>query len=148
VVDPAPAILRVKALLDSLGGIRTYIGVPESLAAAVNAYVALGRWATSHPQGLRLQHDLDIGVTFGYRVQGAEAGVEVAMATKIGAFIAAYLPDMLGATVGGLVNTGAAAEAKRPDFAVNGEPEYAQIAGQEYRLFRGRVPIVLYENFG
>jgi hypothetical protein len=143
-VDPAPAIARVVTVLTNLGGMRVYTGVPESLAGGVNAYVTLNRWAVTHESGGQVRHDIDIGVTLGYRVANAEATVESALATKVGAFIAAFLPE-LRTQLGGVLGSGGSTD--RPDFSISGEPEYALVAGQEYRLFRGRVPIMLRETF-
>jgi len=141
VVDPAPALARVAAVLTGLGGIQVYTGVPESLAAGVNVWVTLGQWRTTHESGGLVRHDINVDTVFAYRVAGSEATVEPAVATNVGAFQTAYLPKLRNQLDGTVSST------DKPDFSRNGEPEYQTFAGQEHRLYRGSVPITLRETF-
>lgn len=142
-VDPTPALNRLVSVLQGIAGMQhVYLGAPESLDSLVNCYVTLDRWQLRDAaMGGLAAHDIDVAITFGYAVAGAEQIVEADLGTKVGAAITALLAERrtrLGGTV---------TQMGLPDFTRAAEPRYAAIAGAEFRLYPGIVPITLEENY-
>jgi hypothetical protein len=142
-VDPTPALNRLVAVLQGIAGIQhVYLGAPESLDSLVNVYVTLDRWQLRDVAiGGLLSHDIDVAITFGYAVAGAEQTVEADLGTKIGATITALLAERR-TRLNGTVN-----QMGLPDFSRASEPQYAAIAGSEFRLYPGIVAITLQETY-
>lgn len=123
--------IDVTAALDALailvGGldVPVHVGVPESLPTQVSAYVAVADAAagTDRATGL-MRVVLTLQVVFGYRVDGAEQDAEETLAQLAGDFWVAFMADR---NLGGEWSSGG------PAPSVAAGPEYALVAGQEFR---------------
>ncbi len=141
--DPTAAIARLVTVLDGLSGMQSvFTGAPESLDSRVNAYVTLDRWlAPDKATSGLLQHEIDVLVTFGYRVAGAEATAETTLAGLVGAFVTAMLTERVSRL------NGTVSSVSLPDFSRATEPQYAVVAGTEFRLYPGIVRLTIQEAF-
>lgn len=122
-VQQLPTIVATQAAV--------YVGVPESFAARINAFITLGS-ATPIEQamGVRMREPRII-VTFGYRVGGDERASELAIAELIDEFTATIAAD---STLGGTSEDPVTLDMSRADM-----PQYQAMAGSEARIY----PIVV-----
>lgn len=128
--DTAAALTSVQTFLASVG-LTAVTGVPESFAGGVSAYAALG------PREMRdigtndfieISQGVFIGV--GYRVKGAEATIEAALATKLDEITRRFILDRRN-------SSGMFAVCKNVilDQTLSRDPRYQLLAGQEFRLY-------------
>lgn len=124
-----PALLdAIVAVVQGLSGMQGTVstGVPESLPTRVSAFVTVGDLTPRRKATQLLQREARFRVTLGYRVRGAEATAERDLAALVDRFTTALYADP---TLGGV------ATRADLDLAAADSPEYAPIAGQEYRLY-------------
>ena len=141
-IDPTPALNRLVAVLQALPVQHVYSGAPESLDSRVNAYVTLDRWAVAdEAAGGLARHEIDYAVTFGYRVSGAESTVETDLAAKVGAFCTALLAERRSRLNGTVERMGL------PDLTRAAAPQYAVVAGTEFRIYPCVIPTVQLESY-
>ena len=125
---PAQKLLTIIQGLSGMGSAQ--LGVPESWGTKVCAYIGMGSQPTVKKATQVIGRDARYFVSFGYRLDGAEATAEEAMMDLVDAFLAALYADMtLGDTCKSIeVDTGLA-----------DAPEYQLRAGKEYREY----PIII-----
>ncbi len=105
-----------------------YMGVPESFAARINAYIVLGP-ATPHNDRFGAQEwEPVVTVVFGYRVTALEQTAELVIADLILELVDAVQAD---STIGGTIDP----EYVKLDMGGAISPEYRAIAGSESRLY-------------
>jgi hypothetical protein len=153
-IDPNPVMDRIVAVLQGLTGMQQVVkGVPAALTNRVSAYVTLDAWRVfDSPAGV-LRHEVDVGVTFGYRVAGTDpdgtavAAAEQSIGTTVGRFVAAYAAERRGGAGSLAALVGATGMLPPPDFSRAAEPQYATVAGQENRLYPGTVRVTYEETW-
>jgi hypothetical protein len=119
------AVCAVVAALP--GPVELHRGAPESLATKTAAYVSIGG-SVVRPKliGRVDERESRIRVVFSVRVNGTEAAAEATLADLVDALAVGLGADpSLGGTVSRLAFDAALADA----------PEYAVLAGPEYRVF-------------
>lgn len=126
-------------LVTGLVGVQAvYKGVPESISHRVSAYVTLGgQRPYDKAAGLR-GREMSYRISFVYRVAGAEATAEDAVADLIDALEAALYADR---TLGGTV------ESLEASFSAADEPRYVPVAGQEFREYPVLVAVKQTRNY-
>lgn len=126
-LNASAPITAIAAMLTATAGVQAvYTGVPESMSHRLSAFVAMaGQRIRDKATGL-LEREARYTVGLGYRVKGAEAAAELALAAAADAFTLAFYADRdLGGSVlsASLGETGSDA------------PLYYDIGGEEYRVF-------------
>jgi hypothetical protein len=105
-----------------------YMGVPESFAARINAFIVLGP-ATPEDNSMGGQMmEPTVTVVFGYRVAAVESTAELVIADLILELVDAVLADP---TIGGTIDPNFV----RLDMSGASNPEYRAVAGSESRLY-------------
>jgi hypothetical protein len=123
---------RLAAILTSLDGMQSVkIGVPESLTTTVSSYVTFGGFRVVDIATQLLQLEARFLVTFGYRVQGAEALAEI----KTGQFITTFLEAIFTERR----DQNSALYQVGLDVNLADEPQYQPLAGSDVR----RYPIIV-----
>ncbi len=127
--NTATQLAALKTLVEGLPGIGTvYIGVPESLSTRVCAYITMGGQETDDKRGGGLVECRPrYRVTFGYRVAGAEATAEIALADIVDAFKTAFYADRKDPTT--------VLRGQGLDLSAGEAPQYQTIAGMEFREY-------------
>jgi hypothetical protein len=122
-VSALPSIVSTSAAI--------YMGVPESFAARINAFIVLGA-ATPQDSMMGSQEWMPaITVVFGYRVEAVESTAELVIADLILELTDAIVGPSGDATVGGTIDRGRVTL----DMSGASMPEYRAIAGSEARLY-------------
>lgn len=128
--DSVAALNAAKAFLDGLS-IETVIGVPESFAAGVSAYVADGpRQIRDRGTNDYMEQTQTIFCCIGYRVNGAEANIELALAAKGDEIVRRWVLDRRGG-----LGFFAVSQSAELDFSIQNDPRYQILAGQEFRIY-------------
>lgn len=133
-LNTAAALAALVALVQGLDGMQgtVYQGVPESFAAGVSAYVAIGDLSVAdkttgggraHPH---LKVEQDFLVVFGYRVRGSEMTAEGQVADFKDKLVRALFADR---TLGEIVDEASLVS------GLAGTPQYLAFAGSETRLY-------------
>lgn len=134
---------RLVTVLQTLAGapaLTVYTGVPASLAGRVNAYVTLDRWELVNASLGQVEHRIDFGVTFAYRVGADTETTEVTMASRVGAFQTAMRAERLSRL------NGTASSVALPDYTRAADPQYVSVIGTEFRIYPGTVRTTHYEQ--
>lgn len=123
VVTALPTVVSTQAAI--------YMGVPESLDALINAFIALG--AASPNESTLGGQDWEpvVMVVFVYRVGGAEQTAELAIADLILELVDAIIGPTGDPTIGGTVDPGHV----RLNMAAASSPQYQNWAGSETRMY-------------
>jgi len=142
-VDPTAAMARIVTVLQGLSGMQTvYRGVPASLDTRVSAYVTMDRWDTTDgPAPSLIRHEVDFGITLGYRVSGDVSAAETTLATLAGAAISAFAGQRRGRLSGTVESLGLLT------FARAAEPQYVVVVGSEFRIYPGVLRATYSEGF-
>jgi hypothetical protein len=135
--QPIDALITLLKTLDGLadeadGTKHVHKGVPASLPTRLSVYVALGDIAIREHATQIQSVTATYAVNFGYRVEGATAGATATAETALLAAVADFIFALAlpaNRSLGGVArNVGSAA-------TTSGRPEYAIIAGSEFRVF-------------
>lgn len=131
-------LTRLEEILQALPGLQ-YVqkGAPESIGTNVMGYVAVGSGQVVDKATQLLQREQRFFVGFAYRVKGAEADAEDAIADLLDAFVSVIYADR---TLGGTVHSSTL------DLLLSTEPRYEVRAGQEFRVFPIVVVTTMYSN--
>lgn len=137
--DPLPPLARLVALAAAVPGVqRVWTGMPESPVNRVVAFV----WGAGMETRVKIaggvsRADVRYRVTFGYRTMKAEADAETTMLGAALAFAAALEDDR---TLGGTCSSARLEPAGEA-------PAYADLAGDEYRIYPAVVTVWLQRSF-
>jgi len=127
-LNTSSALEAIVDLLEGISGLNAVQkGAPESYSKSVTAHVTVGGQRVVDKAGGLIQREARYFIAFAYRVQGAEATAETALAGIIDSFITAFYADR---TLGGTVNANTLLDMSGAD-----EPDYRPVAGQEVRIF-------------
>jgi hypothetical protein len=130
----------IKTFLAGLSGIQSaHIGAPESFTTRVTAYVCLGSDGTMDHRTEVQRGEIGYFCAFGYRVQGAEEAAEIALATAKDDLKQQFTDDRSAGT-GLFAEMTTNAKSARLDLNLAAIPDYAPVAGQEFRLY----PFMIY----
>jgi hypothetical protein len=130
----------IKTFLAGLSGVQSaHIGAPESFTTRVTAYVCLGSDGTMDHRTEVQRGEVGYFCAFGYRVQGAEEAAEIALATAKDDLKQQWTDDRTAGT-GVFALSTTQAKGARLDLNLAAIPDYAPVAGVEYRLW----PFMIY----
>jgi len=125
---------------DTDGTVHVHKGVPESFPTRLAAYVALADFPETTEAATQVQRvTASYAVGFGYRVAGAEAGAEAALCVAALAFL-----TLMKQPINRTLNTGSADLVNDARLVGGGssQPQYAPVAGQEFRIVQVTVRTV------
>jgi hypothetical protein len=127
-------LTAVQAIVNTLPTIHSttaavYMGVPESFAARVNAYIVLGRATPVDNVWGGEEWEPEVTVAFGYRVSANESTAELIISDLILELVTAVL--VTNPTLSGTCDSGRV----RIDTNAAANPEYRAVAGSEARLY-------------
>lgn len=145
-LDTLGPLNRLVDVLEALPTIQqVYVGVPESVGPQVAAYIALGGQTMDAEAGQMVQRRASYFIGFTYAVAGAEADAETVLATTIDAFLVALLAER---DTGMNAGSGPLVDNVFWDFGLATSPEYAPIAGQEFRVLPVTVTVAQHTTYG
>jgi hypothetical protein len=121
----------------SAGLQHVYVGVPESLASKLSAYVYFRKYPPTNKTNDLLQRKVDYYILFGYRVSNDEAGAEFALGDVLDAFDSAFYALRAGGLNGKVADCGEAQIGEREEYEV--------YAGQEFRSHPVRIETTQYQ---
>lgn len=136
---PLDRIISVLEGVDMLaaGLQRVYRGVPESIANQVSAYVYFMPDEKNDKNAGTLELAANYGLTFGYRVQGAEATAENVLCAVFDKWFEVFYTTERPGRLNGTCRT------CELDFSRARDDLYKQVAAQEFRLIPTAVKVTL-----